>query len=44
MSAIARFLQIQFEMGKVNAEQLQGLVGGKITQEELDEITGGNEM
>ena len=41
MCAIAYFLMIQYKLGRVTTEQINSLVGKKITQTEADEITGG---
>lgn len=38
MSAVAQFLQLQYQMGHVTAQQLQALVGSKLTQTEVEEI------
>lgn len=40
MSSIARFLQIQYELGRVTAEQLRELVSQKISEAEYSEIVG----
>lgn len=40
MSATAEFLKIQYQLGKVTAQQVQALVGKKITQPEADVILG----
>ena len=41
MSAIANFLMIQYKLGNITAIQITSLIGKKLTQEEADEITGG---
>ena len=41
MSAIANFLKIQFELGCVSSEQINSLIGKKLTQEEANQIIGG---
>jgi hypothetical protein len=41
MSAIANFLMIQYKLGHVTAEQINSLIEKKLTQEEADQITGG---
>lgn len=41
MSATVEFLKIQYQIGKVTADQVQSLVlKGKITQQEADIIKG----
>ena len=41
MSAIANFLMIQYKLGNITAAQINSLVGKNLTQEEADQITGG---
>lgn len=38
MSAIAKFLYVQYQLDKVNETQIRALVGNKLTQSEVDEI------
>ncbi|CAB1241383.1 protein of unknown function [Ruminococcaceae bacterium BL-4] len=40
MGAIANFLMIQYQLGRVTAEQINSLIEKKLTQEEANEITG----
>ena len=42
MSAITNFLMVQFRLGNVTTEQINSLVGKKITQTEADEIIKSN--
>lgn len=41
MSAIANFLMIQYQLGNITASQINSLVGKRLSQEEADQITGG---
>lgn len=34
------FLKLQYEMGKITVESLQGLIGKRITQADFDAIVG----
>ena len=43
MSAMANFLMIQYKLGRVTTEQINSLVGKNLTQEEADQITGGDQ-
>lgn len=43
MSAVANFLMIQFKLGNITATQIKALVGKRLTQEEANEITGGDQ-
>lgn len=43
MSAVANFLMIQFKLGCVTTEQINSLVGKKITQTEANEIIEGDQ-
>lgn len=43
MSAIANFLNIQYQLGRITAAQIKALVGKRLSQEEANEITGGDQ-
>ena len=43
MGAIANFLMIQYQLGNISASQINSLVGKRLSQEEADQITGGDQ-
>lgn len=43
MSATANFLRIQYKLGNITAEQINTLVGKRLSQEEANQITGGDQ-
>jgi hypothetical protein len=43
MCAIAYFLMIQYKLGNITAAQINSLIGKNLTQEEANQITGGDQ-
>ena len=41
ISAITKFLMIQYKLGNITVAQINSLVGKNLTQEEANQITGG---
>ena len=41
MCPIANFLRIQYKLGNITAAQINSLIGKNLSQEEADQITGG---
>lgn len=43
MSAVANFLMIQFKLGNITEAKIKTLVGKRLSQEEANQITGGDQ-